>query len=198
MSKPLYLLVGKSASGKTTIAEWLAIEHDYKTLWSYTTRMKRSENESGHIFVSEDEFNGLQNLVAYTVYNSKQYGATAYQVNESDTYVVDLPGVESLLEKYQTDRPVRVLYFDTSICTRIERMIDRGDSDTQIVSRLYNDEKSDWQSQLSKLVWHYKNNLDRDVEMYVIDANQRLKEVMADVKNVFGIVDEVENNENCD
>lgn len=197
MNKPLCLFVAKSASGKTTIAEWLAIEHGYKNLWSYTTRMKRSENESGHVFVTEEEFAGLQNLVAYTVYNGKQYGATAYQVDESDIYVIDLPGVESLLEKYETDRPIRVLYFDTSICTRIERMVDRGDSDTQIVSRLYNDEQSDWQNQLSKLVWHYKNNLDRDVEMYVIDANQRLKEVMADVKNVLGIADEVAENENC-
>lgn len=181
MNKPLYLFVGKSASGKTTVANIFEGSTKYTQLQSYTTRPPRYNGEIGHVFISDEEFDTLKNLVAYTEYNGFRYGATAKQVDDVDIYVIDVPGVETLLEKYKTERPIIVLYFDTSIRTRIDRMIQRGDSDMSIVSRLYTDEEYDWERKLHKTVWHYKNNEDRNIEMYTIDANQELAPVMAQV-----------------
>ena len=63
----IYLIVGRSGSGKTTIAEELERKYGLKSIQSYTTRPKRSDNETGHIFVSDEEFDKLTDMVAYTL-----------------------------------------------------------------------------------------------------------------------------------
>ena len=171
MYKPLFLFVGKSASGKTTIAEILEQKYDHKQVYSYTTRPPRYEGEIGHMFINDDEFNNLEDLVAYTEYNGYKYGTTSEQLDECSIYVVDVPGVETLLQNYKTNRPICIFYFDATVYTRITRMIDRYDSDMSIISRLLQDEKSDWYSQLDSLVWRYSRILGKDVELHSINAN---------------------------
>ena len=107
MTNTLLLFVGKSGSGKTTIANLL----DFPQLQSYTTRPKRYKNETGHTFISNEEFDKLENIIAYTEYNNYRYCATKQQIDEASIYVIDVPGVETLLEKYETDRQILVLYF---------------------------------------------------------------------------------------
>ena len=171
MYKPLFLFVGKSASGKTTIAEILEQKYDHKQVYSYTTRPPRYEGEIGHMFINDDEFNNLEDLVAYTEYNGYKYGTTSEQLDECSIYVVDVPGVETLLQNYKTNRPICIFYFDATVYTRITRMLDRDDSDINIISRLLQDEKSDWYSQLDSLVWRYSRILGKDVELHSINAN---------------------------
>ena len=179
MNKPLFLFVGRSASGKTTIANMLAEKHGYKQVESYTTRKPRFDGETGHIFVNEDEFKGLGELAAYTYYNYNHYGTTFDQLDKSDIYVVDIPGVESLLQKLKYDkRLICIFYFDASVYNRILRMIDRHDSDMMIISRLLEDEKNDWFKKLDSLVWHYNNIIGKDVELYNVNANNDPNMVM--------------------
>lgn len=171
MHNPLFLFVGKSASGKTTIANILEQRYNYKQVNSYTTRPPRYEGEIGHIFINEEEFNNLEDIVAYTEYNGYKYGTTSELLDECLIYVVDIPGVETLLQRYQTDRPICVIYFDTTVYTRIMRMLDRHDSDINIISRLLEDEKSDWYNQLESLTWRYNNILNKNIDFYSINAN---------------------------
>ena len=171
MDKPLFLFVGRSASGKTSIADALEQKYNYKQVQSYTTRPPRYDGEIGHIFVGEDEFNNLGNLVAYTEYNGHKYGTTSEQLDECSIYVVDVPCVETLLEKYKSNRFIVIFYFDTTAYTRINRMINRGDSNAQIVSRLLQDEKDDWLNQLDHLVWQYNHLIGKNVDLYSINAN---------------------------
>lgn len=184
MNKPLYLFCGRSASGKTSVANILESVGKYNQLQSYTTRAKRTEDETGHIFVTDADFDKLENIVGYTEYNGHRYCCTKEQIDTADVYVIDIPGVETVLEKYDSDRPIVVVYFDTNIRTRIDRMIDRHDCDAAIVSRIYNDEEFDWEQELNKLVWHYKNNVGRNVEMYSVDANKNLEGVLAQVTSL--------------
>ena len=182
MNKPLFLFVGQSASGKTTMANLLEEKYGYKQVESYTTRKPRFDGERGHIFVSEEEFNNLGELAAYTYYNGNHYGTTFEQLDECDIYVVDIPGVESLLQKLQnSSRPICIFYFNASVYNRILRMIDRCDSDMMIISRLLEDEKFDWFNKLDSLVWHYKNLVGKDVQLYSINAN-------GDTENVVELV----------
>jgi guanylate kinase len=172
MNNTLYLFIGKSASGKTTVANFLEKKHGLKQVNSYTTRPPRYEGEIGHIFVNDTEFDNLGELVAYTEYNGFRYGTTAEQLDQCQIYVVDIPGLKTLLERYKTDRKIVILYFNTTICTRINRMIDRGDSDMSIISRLLQDEKEDWSDELNDVVWHnstYYNNLVYFFDMYADD-----------------------------
>lgn len=178
MTKPLFLFVGRSASGKTTIASLLEEKYGCKQVSSYTTRPPRYEGEVAHIFVSKEEFDALGEFAAYTLYNGNEYGTTFKQLEECDIYVIDVPGAETLLQKDKINRPIIIIYFDATVCARINRMIDRGDSDMAIIARLLQDEKDDWHRQLESLVWHYENINKRDVQMHVINANGSLTDVL--------------------
>ena len=186
----LYCLCGKSASGKTTIAKLLEERYGHKQIYSYTTRPPRHEGEIGHTFISEEIFDNLKDIIAHTVYNGYKYCTTKEQLDMASIYVVDPYGVETLLENYQTDRKIVVLYFDSSVKTRIDRMTDRHDSDSAIIKRLYYDEAFDWYRQLDKLVWDCKNNKHRDVELYKINANEDIENVLKQV--LYYIKDESE------
>lgn len=178
MNKPLFLFVGKSASGKSTIANLLEQKYGYKQVQSYTTRPPRYDGEPGHIFVTKEEFDNLGELAAYTLYNGNEYGTTFKQLEECDIYVIDVPGVETLLQKDKIKRPICVIYFDTTVRTRINRMVERGASDMEIVSRLYNDEEYDWEKKLDSLIWHYTKIDNRDVELNLVNANDNKEAVL--------------------
>ena len=177
MSKPLLLFVGPSGSGKTTIANILEEQYEYSQVQSYTTRCPRYEGEIGHIFISDEEFNNLGELAAYTVYNGNKYGTTVKQLEECNIYVIDIDGIKTLLKNYKTDRPICIVYFDTSVYTRINRMITRHDSDTAIVSRLLEDEKYDWLQELNKIV--YRLNI--AAKVVSVDANKSQLEVVDEI-----------------
>ena len=187
MNNPLFLFVGKSASGKTTAAEILESKYNLKTLQSYTTRPKRYENETGHTFISDEEFGNLKNIIAYNEYNGYKYCATKDQIDKTSIYVIDVPGVKTLLQNYNSDRKIIVFYFDASIRTRIDRMVDRHDSDMAIVSRIYNDEASDWYEELDEAIWNYNKLHDdlKPVELYSINANNNLDNVLGQIEFII-------------
>lgn len=178
MSKPLFLFVGKSASGKTTIADLLQQKYGYKQVYSYTTRKPRYNGEIGHIFVTKEEFDNLGELAAYTLYNGNEYGTTFQQLEKCDIYVIDVPGIETLLQKDKITRPIVIIYFDTTVHTRINRMLERHDSDMQIVSRLLQDEQYDWYHKLDALVWHYDRLNGKDIQIYSVNANTEQQDVL--------------------
>lgn len=180
MTKPLYLLIGRSASGKTTIANILEEKYDYKSISSYTTRPPRYDGEEGHIFVDDAVFDQLGELAGFVEYNGYRYGTTMQQVDEADIYVIDPIGAEYLLDKY-TDRPICIIYFDASIPTRIHRMVDRGDSDNAIIRRLLQDEEYDWQSKLESTAWKQINLEKKIVEVFRVDANKLQSDVIEQV-----------------
>lgn len=182
MNKPLYLFCGRSASGKTTVAEKLSSRYGYKQVESYTTRKPRFCGEIGHTFISDEEFDNLGELAAYTEYNGHRYGTTMEQLDECSIYVIDVAGIKSLLEKCKNyNRPIVIIYFDSTVHTRINRMLDRHDSDMQIISRLLQDEKDDWYRQLDSLVWHYVKIENIVVDLYQVDANKDLAGVINQV-----------------
>lgn len=194
MCNPLYLFVGKSASGKTTIANLLEERYGLKQVSSYTTRSPRYDGEIGHVFISDKEFDELSRLAAYTEYNGYRYGTTFEVLNECSIYVIDPPGAEDLLNNMgEYDRPIYMIYFDAAVSTRIDRMIDRGASDMEIVSRLHHDDTTeDWYRVLNKLEWHYKNIERKEIQLQRINANEDIENVLSQVLYYINENNEVE------
>lgn len=140
----LYLICGKSGSGKTYSVEKLYDECGYDVLCSYTTRPKRHKNDTDHIYVDTSMYYKMKednNIAAETLYDHHLYWATVDQVNQSDLYVIDVAGIKSL-KKLEFDKPIVVVYLDCSEETRMKRMRMRGDTTKNIEKRINEDRVS--------------------------------------------------------
>ena len=134
----LYCIVGPSGSGKSTIVNELN-KLGYTSANSYTTRPKRTPNETGHTFITDEKFDKLQNIVAYTIFNSYRYCVTKEMLDGCDLYIVDPPGIKTLKDSGYTNFKTIGLILDKNKCTN--RMLSRGDTLDKVQSRLDNDDK---------------------------------------------------------
>ena len=142
MLKNIYLICGKSGSGKTTIVEKLEQNYGYAVLKSHTTRKPRHSNDTDHIYSDISDYMMAKendNIIASTVFDHNYYWATTEQLNNSDLYVIDKDGIESLYEKYNGSRQLVVIYIDVDNEECINRMKKRGDKDSVIWERVKHD-----------------------------------------------------------
>ena len=137
----IILLVGRSGSGKTAIADYLHHTYGWNAVSSYTTRLPRYEGEAGHVFVSDEDFDQLCDIVAYTEFDGHRYCATADQIDTSDLYIVDLAGVKTLQQLYQGDSIILPVYLDVSCGQCFKRMVKRGDGFHAALRRKKNDDQ---------------------------------------------------------
>ena len=148
----IIVLVGKTASGKTTIANELCKNHGYKRIITYTTRPMR-ENEVQDVdyhFISDEQFNRMvenNEFTEYKRYNTAHgvwsYGSviTSKQEQSDDCYVIILTpqGLRDLSKKMSQYIAfyLNVISFES----QLERLKKRGDEEQQIIKRLENDVK---------------------------------------------------------
>lgn len=163
------LLMGESGSGKTAIAEEMENRYGLTQVISYTTRMKRNPDESNHIFLTDDEFDNLEDLVAYTEFDEQRYGATAEQIEENFLYVIDPNGIDYFTEIYCGTKNPIVVYVETTLTTRFNRMCQR-DEFSKAKQRLENDKEAFREAkQMADYIVSNENNLDEAVqEIYKI------------------------------
>ena len=126
-NKFIFLLIGASGSGKTTITEQLEQRYGLKSIQSYTTRKPRYDGETGHIFVSDEEFDKLTDMVAYTEFAGNRYCATAEQVETHDLYVIDPDGIDYFREHYKGKKTPKIIFIIADMETRYERMVQRSE-----------------------------------------------------------------------
>lgn len=139
MSNHIYLIVGRSGSGKTAIVEY--IQNNFRnmtTIESYTTRPRRFDGETGHIFVTNEEFNKLTDFVAYTEFDGYRYAATAQQVEKNDFYVIDPAGVVYFLNHYKGEKDIHIILINAPLWTRLRRMWKR-DGFWKALRRIFHD-----------------------------------------------------------
>ena len=123
--KPKIMILGRSGSGKDTVASYLTKKYGLKQLCSTTTRPRRYPGEDTHVFVSEEEANMMTNRVAETVISGYQYFATRQQLEECDVYVIDPAGLKYMIEK-APDIPICIAYIVANEKTRMNRALNRS------------------------------------------------------------------------
>ena len=128
MGNCIFLIVGCSGSGKTTITEQLEQKYGLKSIQSYTTRKPRYDGESGHTFVSDEEFDKLTDIVAYTEFAGNRYCATAEQVENNDLYIIDPKGVDFFMKAYKGSKTPKIIFISSNLTTRYERMVERAET----------------------------------------------------------------------
>ena len=147
----IIVLVGKTASGKTTVANELCKHHGYKRIITYTTRpMRKNEvQDVDYHFISDEQFNEMVKNNEFTEhkrYNTAHgvwsYGSivTSEQEHSDDCYVIILTpqGLRDLSRK--VSRYI-AFYLDVGLESQLERLKKRGDEEQQIIKRLKNDAK---------------------------------------------------------
>ena len=138
-AKPLFLIVGRTASGKSTVEAQLNQIYNSEPIKSYTTRPARPNDET-HTFVDQKRFDELRNsLVAYTKINDYEYGVTAHQIIRGSFYVIDPVGVEYLVNSGFFDRQKHIyptiIHLDVPEDVRLERFLKRGGTKEAFVER---------------------------------------------------------------
>lgn len=134
----MIVLVGESASGKSTIENKLVDYFGYEKVITFTTRPQRKGEENGkdYYFVSDNEFNSLKNLNYFfetAEYNGWQYGSPIPQAKERDNKVIILtPQGLRALQRYQTKCGNKIdfksFYIKVPRRERLIRLLNRGDA----------------------------------------------------------------------
>ena len=97
----LLCIIGKSASGKDFLTNKLCERTGLKQIISYTTRERRANEGDTHIFISDEEYQQLQDdsqIAAFTQIGPYKYCCTVEQLYENDLYVIDYRGLQYLRE----------------------------------------------------------------------------------------------------
>lgn len=100
MKHKIFLIIGRTSSGKTSLAKEICNRLNLKILKSYTTRLPRKNEtleNSDHIFITPAEITKYKDkMVAHTIINEIEYFATIDQLLKSDIYIIDPNGIDYL------------------------------------------------------------------------------------------------------
>ena len=154
MSRRKYIIaiVGRTGSGKDTVAGYFKKFYNVHPVVSYTTRPIRDNETDGveHIFVTKDEMEVLrqrEDVIAYTQFpeTGYEYLALLDEIKftgvekgaSACTYIVDPFGLEYLNKMVRgTDIEVIELRVEASYSKRLKRLGARGDKPADIERRL--------------------------------------------------------------
>lgn len=127
----LFCVMAESAAGKDTLVNRLCQISNFTQLISYTTRPQRVNEGTTHIFVDEDFYlQTKQNneIAAYTYINNNHYWSTIDQLYNSDFYVIDPIGVQSLKALNLPNLRIVTVYINVPEDIRKQRAMERGDN----------------------------------------------------------------------
>ena len=163
MNKPIkFLFLGRTASGKSSIAKAVCKKMGLTLVISYTTRpMRESEkNSSDHIFITDEEVAKYENdIAAYTEINRYKYFTTYDTIDKSDVYVIDPLGVDSLKIKCGDKYDFVEIYIRTPQKIAEERARKRGDKLKVFKERWVSENKqfTDYENRHT-FSWHLRND----------------------------------------
>lgn len=130
----IVILCGASASGKTTLANYI-VEHtdNFSKVVTYTTRPPREGEVNGidYYFLTNEKFDELKNagfFVEYAKYRDWQYGTGVnFDKNENKIVVLTPAGARAFLNNGELKDHVRVIYLDVDRRSRLIKLLSRGD-----------------------------------------------------------------------
>lgn len=120
----MILILGRSGSGKDTVAKFIEKHYRKRILKSYTNRPKRHPSENTHVFLDKEELDQIHGRVCQTKINGYLYFATKIQMLTNDVYVIDPNGMRELLSN-MPDMRFKVIYVKADNETRKERILKR-------------------------------------------------------------------------
>jgi guanylate kinase len=146
----IFAIVGKTASGKDTIARHISETFHLPIICSATTRPMRDYETNGkeHWFVTKEqmaEMKNSPNVIAYTKmpYTGIEYAATTDMVKGySDMiYVINPEGIRWFKENGTKNQTMLSIYVDLPDSMIVDRAVKRGDRMCDVMDRLASESK---------------------------------------------------------
>ena len=178
----MIILIGASASGKTSIAKYLTTHLGFKKFVTSTTRSPRigEINSIDYNFLTIDTFNKKKNnneFIETTFYNGNYYGTEKKQINDNVVLIVEFSGLKEF--KKMNDSHIISYFLKSNEEIRIKRMEDRGDSKEEIEKRLQHDRykfnADDYSSLIDVMIDTSNNDIEKIANDIVSDYKKRIK-----------------------
>ena len=167
LNKPIkFLFIGRTSSGKSSIAKAVCERLCLAQVKSYTTRpMRKSEkSESDHIFINDNDVEKYKNdIAAYTEINGYKYFTTFDVIDQSDVYVIDPNGLYDLKERCGDRYDFIEIYIRTPAKIAEQRARSRGDNLKDFKKR-WVEETNQFTEYEMKHEFHYHLRNDRPFE----------------------------------
>ena len=127
----MIVLLGESASGKSSIEKYLVGAYGFKKVVSYTTRRPRENEVDGedYHFVSTEKFNELKEngfFAENAVYNNWQYGVAKEDCTEDSVAVLTPHGLRQI--RKNCNLHLITFYINVPRRDRLIKILQRGDS----------------------------------------------------------------------
>ena len=140
----MVILVGESASGKSTIEKILSEEYGFEKTISYTTRPPRGNEVNGvdYNFISLEEYTEKLNngfFVEVGVYNGWFYGTTKEQYKNNTVCVLTPHGLRQIKKKLDKDLSITTFYINVPRRDRLIKILQRGDNIDEAIRRNQSD-----------------------------------------------------------
>lgn len=100
--KKIFLIVGRTCTGKSSLAREMCDRLGVKQVVSYATRPRRKSEKEGadHYFIKSHDVEKYQDqMAAYTKIGDYEYFTTYQTLDESDVYVIDPVGIRELKKR---------------------------------------------------------------------------------------------------
>lgn len=154
----LICIMGRTASGKDTLANKLCERMGLRQIISYTTRERRNNEGDTHIFANKDTYEQMRaegKVAAYTEIAGNHYWTTIDQLYENDVYIIDYYGIQTLRELNLPNIRLVTVYINTPDEIRERRALQsRGDDKSKFRVRDYS-EKQQFKDMLKNADFDY-------------------------------------------
>lgn len=138
----MIVLIGESASGKSSIEKMLATKYEYRKIISYTTRTPREHEIDGvdYHFIQEKDFFDLKKhgyFAETAIYNHWYYGTAKADYELHDLAVLTPYGLRQI--KKIGHIPIVSFYIEVPRRERLIKMLQRGDNIDEACRRSVSD-----------------------------------------------------------
>jgi guanylate kinase len=156
--------MGRTASGKDTLANKLCERAGLRQIISYTTRERRVNEGDTHIFISDEEYQTIEDsgrIAAFTQIGPYKYCCTIDQLYENDIYVIDPVGVQHLRELDLPNLRLVTVYVNVPDDVRKERALNKRGDDRLIFMKRDMAEREQFRAMLRNADFDYAvSNID--------------------------------------
>ena len=182
--KKIVCLLGKTASGKTTIAKELIDKYGFHNWISYTTRPMRDGEKDGkdYYFVTDEEFAQLPNKIDERAY--KVYDGSVWRYSHTDNYkgcsivVVDRKGLEDYRNFYGKEN-IFAVYIDSPDGVRKFRYLNRQKNDSD-----YDAIQKEWERRNEDDNNVFNGIENDDIDMVIFNTNVSRDSIQQSIDNI--------------